>query len=65
MSQAIIHNSDYKSKDDAKSAIDQYFAERNEHFRMHPQRAGKRIWGGERHATVFSESENHKDPKYR
>jgi hypothetical protein len=34
---AIIHNSDYKSIDDAKVAIDPYFAERNEHFRQHPR----------------------------
>ena len=29
MARAIIHNSDYKSVDDAKSAIDRYFDERN------------------------------------
>jgi transposase len=65
MARAIIHNSDYKSKDDAKSAIDRYFAERNEHFQVHPQRAGNRIWGSERHAAIFSETNNYKDPKYR
>jgi hypothetical protein len=65
MARAIIHNSDYQSVDDAKSAIDRYFAQRNENFRMHPQRAGKRIWGSERHAPTFSESNNNKDPKYR
>jgi hypothetical protein len=65
MARAIIHNSDYQSVDDAKSAIDRYFAERNENFRIHPQRAGKRIWGRERHAPTFSESNNNKDPKYR
>jgi transposase len=65
VARAIIHNSDYKSTDDAKAAIDRYFAERNEHFHMHPQRAGNRIWGRERHAPTFSESNNHKDPKYR
>lgn len=65
MARAIIHNSNYKSTDDAKAAIDRYFAERNEYFLVHPQRAGNRIWGGERHAAAFSESNNHKDPKYR
>jgi hypothetical protein len=65
MARAIIHNSNYKSTDEAKYAIDRYFAERNEHFRMHPQRAGNEIWGSERHATIFSESNNYKDPKYR
>lgn len=36
MARAIIHNSDYKSDDDCKSAIDLYFAERNEYFQNHP-----------------------------
>ena len=44
MARAIIHNSDYKSVDDAKMAIDRYFAERNDHFRQHPRRAGRKIW---------------------
>jgi hypothetical protein len=35
MARAIIHNSDYQSVDDAKSAIDRHFAQRNEHFRVH------------------------------
>jgi hypothetical protein len=65
MARAIIHNSDYQSVDDAKSAIDLHFAQRNEHFRVHPQKAGKRIWGRERQAPTFSESNNTKDPKYR
>jgi hypothetical protein len=65
MARAIIHNSDYQSVDDAKSALDLHFAQRNEYFRVHPQRAGKRIWGRERHAPTFSESNNTKDPKYR
>jgi len=50
---------------DAKAAIDRYFRERNAHFQRHPQRAGKKIWGKEREATVFSEANNCKDPKYR
>ena len=65
MARAIIHNSDYRSKEDAKSAIDRHFAERNEHFRKHPQHAGNHIWGSEPHATIFSEINNYKDPKYR
>jgi hypothetical protein len=28
----IIHNSDYKTLDDAKAAIDRHFADRNAHF---------------------------------
>jgi hypothetical protein len=48
MARAIIHNSDYKSVDDAKSAIDCYFDERNRHFLAYPRRAGNKIWGKER-----------------
>jgi transposase len=65
MSRAIIHNSDYPSADDAKAAIDRHFAERNDHFQRHPQRAGKKIWGKERESATFSESSNCKDPRYR
>jgi hypothetical protein len=42
MARAIIHNSDYKSVDEAKAAIDRYFAERNDYFRQPPPRAGKK-----------------------
>lgn len=65
MARAVIHNSDYKSKDHAKRAIDEYFRQRNEHFRENPTRAGKRIWGKERQLAVFSESNNCKNPAYR
>jgi hypothetical protein len=65
MARAIIHNSDYQSVDEAKAAINRYFAERNDHFRKHPRRAGKRIWGREREPAVFSEANNCKDPRYR
>jgi hypothetical protein len=44
MARAVIHSSDYQSKDDAKAAIDRYFCERNRNFRLTPQLAGKRIW---------------------
>jgi len=64
MARAIIHNSDYKSVDDAKSAIDRYFDERNCHFFAHPRRAGNRIWGKERVPSAFSEANNCKDPRY-
>ena len=43
MARAVIHNSNYKSKDDAKCAIDRYFTERNEYYRINPQRAGKQF----------------------
>jgi hypothetical protein len=65
MSRAIIHNSDYKSLEDAMKAIDRYFAERNQYFKENPKRAGNKIWGKERVATKFSESNNCKDPAYR
>jgi transposase len=65
MARAIIHNSDYKTVEEAKSAIDRYFAERNEHFRQYPRKAGNKIWRNERVAPIFSEANNCKDPRYR
>jgi transposase-like protein len=62
---AIIHNSDYQSVDEAKGAIDRYFMERNEHFRKHPRRAGKKIWGEELVASEFSAGQNCKHPGWR
>jgi transposase len=65
MARSIIHNSDYKTLDDAKAAIDRYFADRNAHLTLHPQRAGKKIWGKEREVAKFSLANNCKDPWYR
>ena len=65
MARAIIHNSDYKTIDDAKTAINLYFEKRNAHFRQHPRRARKKIWGKEREPAAFSEANNCKDPRYR
>jgi DNA-binding CsgD family transcriptional regulator len=65
MARSIIHNSDYKTLDDAKAAIDRYFADRNAHFTLHPKRAGKKIWGKEREVPEFSLANNCKDPRYR
>jgi transposase len=65
MARAIIHNSDYKSMDVAKAAIDQYFGDRNANFQQHPKRAGKKIWGSEREPPAFSDANNCKDPRYR
>jgi hypothetical protein len=64
LARAILHNSDYSSVEEAKEAIDRYFTERNKYFRLHPKRAGNKIWGAERGTTTFSESGNHKDPRY-
>jgi transposase len=65
MARSIIHNSDYKTLDDAKAAIDRYFADRNAQFVQHPRRAGRKIWGKERELAEFSEANNCKDPRYR
>lgn len=65
MARAVIHNSNYPSVDDARAAIDGYFAERNQQFRDNPKRAGKRIWGEERVPSAFEDSNNCKDPRWR
>jgi hypothetical protein len=44
MKRCIIHNSDYQSETDMKTAISQHFRERNDHFRENPKRVGKKIW---------------------
>lgn len=64
MATAVIHNSDYQSEGEAKAAIDRHFAERNQHFRENPQRAGGKIWGGELVAPKFSKSNNCKASRY-
>jgi hypothetical protein len=64
MARGIIHNSDYCSVEAAKGAIDRYYAERNEYFRAHPKRAGRKVWGRERVLSEFHESNNCKDPFY-
>lgn len=64
MARAIIHNSDYQSVDTCKQAIDRYFQERNEQFRQHPHKAGKKIWGKERVSAEFSPANNCKDPRW-
>jgi retron-type reverse transcriptase len=62
---SVIHNSDYPSVDDAKAAIDRYFAERNAYFKEHPKRAGNKIWGRERVPGTFQEGQNCKNPRFR
>ena len=64
MARAIIHNSDYSSVDACKRAIDRYFLERNEQFRQHPRKAGKKIWGKERVPAEFNPANNCKDPRW-
>jgi hypothetical protein len=65
MARAIIHNSNYRSVEEAKGAINRYFDERNCHFREHPRRAGKRIWGKERVPPEFADGNCCKDPRFR
>ncbi len=65
MAKAIIHNSNYQSIDECKSAINLYFKERNEYFILNPKRAGNKIWGKEKVITVFNEAAIYKDPKWR
>ena len=48
-----------------KGAINRYFDERNRHFREHPRRAGKRIWGKERVPPEFADGNCCKDPRFR
>jgi len=64
MARAILHNSDYTSVEECMRAIDLHFAERNQYFRENPRRAGGKIWGRERVAAEFRESNNCKDPRY-
>ena len=65
MARAIIHNSDHASVVAAKSAIDCYFAERNDDFQEYPRKAGRRTWGKERVDPEFNEANNCNDPKCR
>ena len=65
MARAIIHNSDYRSAEQAVAVIDRYFQERNEYFLNHPKRAGKKLWGNEPVVSEFAESNNCKDPRRR
>jgi transposase len=65
MARAIIHSSNYRSVEEAKGAINRYFDERNRHFREHPRRAGKKIWGEERVPSEFGDGNCCKDPRFR
>jgi hypothetical protein len=64
MSRAIIHNSDFENSSQAMGAIDGHFANRNEFYRCHPKRAGRKLWGRERCEAEFREENNCKDPRY-
>ncbi|QEL17579.1 hypothetical protein PX52LOC_04575 [Limnoglobus roseus] len=64
MAKAVVHGSDYQSIAEAEQAIDRYFQDRNEHFRLHRKRAGKKIWGQEITPPAFSAANNCKDPMW-
>jgi len=65
MARAIIHNSNYSSVGECKTAIDRYFEERNQNYKDNPKKAGNKIWGKELVEPVFEASNNCKDPKWR
>ena len=65
MARAIIHNSDYRTIEDAQAAIVRYIDERNSAFRENPRRAGRSIWGKEQVLSEFRETNNCKDVRYR
>ncbi len=56
LARSILHNSDYADATECKSAIDQYFTRRNNHFLENPKRAGNKIWGEENVVPVFKPS---------
>ena len=62
---AIIRNSDYRTVEDAQTAIVRYIDERNRAFQENPRRAGQSIWGKERAPSEFLETNNCKDVRYR
>ena len=61
MKRAVIHNSDYQSEEDMKSAISRHFRERNEFFRHNPRRVGKKIW----EVDFFEDYNNIRSGNYR
>jgi hypothetical protein len=65
MSRAIIHNSNFKNSSEASDSIDRYFLNRNEFYKIHSKRAGRKIWQHETCEAVFQEENNCKDPRYR
>jgi transposase len=64
MARAVIHNSNFDGVTEAKKILDGYIEQRNSYFLLHPRRAGNKIWGCEKLASAFNESQNFKDPRY-
>jgi hypothetical protein len=61
MKRAVIHNSDYPSVGEMKTAISRHFHERNLFFKDNPNRAGKRIW----EIDFFDDYDNLRSGMYR
>jgi len=61
MKKGVIHNSNYQSALEMKTAISGYFKERNDYFFENPKRAGKKIW----EIDFFKDHENIKSGNYR
>jgi transposase len=61
MKRSVIHNSDYQSEIEMKTAISRYFIDRNDFFKDNPRRAGKKIW----EIDFFSDMDAIKSGNYR
>ena len=61
MKRAVIHNSDYQSETEMKTAISQHFRDRNDYFKGNPKRAGNKIW----EIDFFQDYNNIKSGTYR
>lgn len=61
MKSAVIHHSDYQSKEEMKTAISIHFQDRNNFFYKNPKRAGKKIWK----IDFFKDIENIRSGNYR
>lgn len=61
MKRAVIHNSDYQSETEMKTAISHHFRDRNEFFKENPKRAGNKIW----EIDFFQDHNNIKSGTYR
>ena len=58
---AVVHNSDYQSKEEMKAAMSRHLWERNLFFKEKPKRVGKKIW----ELDFFLDEENLRSGNYR
>jgi hypothetical protein len=61
MKRAVIHNSDYQSADEMKTAISTHLSDRNQFFINNPKRAGNKIW----EIDFFQDHEHIRSGNYR